>query len=70
MKWFQNRKGTQPMDAGSVAMDFDEVFSFKSLPEWWKAMHPTPPTLLEATAPVQRFNEYTGAPLPASPAAK
>jgi hypothetical protein len=70
MKWFQNRKGTQPMDPGSIAMDFDEVFSFKSLPEWWRAMHPVPPTLLEATTPVQRFNEYTGAPLPAAPGGK
>jgi hypothetical protein len=70
MKWVQNRKGTQPMDPGSIAMDFDEVFSFKSLPEWWRAMHPVPPTLLEATTPVQRFNEYTGAPLPAAPGGK
>lgn len=37
MKWFQNRLGTQPMDAGSVAGDFDMVLTFKSLPAWYKA---------------------------------
>lgn len=37
MKWFQNRKGTQPMDAGSVAADFDMVLTFKSLPAWYAA---------------------------------
>jgi hypothetical protein len=73
MKWFTNRLGTQPMDKGSVAMDFDEVFSFKSLPMWWKATHPTPKAAaLEATpaASAQRFNQYTGAPLPSGEAGK
>lgn len=37
MKWFQNREGTQPMDAGSVAADFDIVLTFKSLPTWFTA---------------------------------
>lgn len=37
MKWFTNRKGNEPMDAGSIAMDFSEVFSFKSLPLWYAA---------------------------------
>jgi hypothetical protein len=59
--------GTQPMDAGSIATDFDEVFSFKSLKLWWAAVSPP-------NAPTQefrrllprgtRFNEYNGAPLP------
>jgi hypothetical protein len=71
MKWFKNRKGTQPMDAGSVAMDFDEVFSFKSLPAWWRAMNPKAKNALmevspAASAPAQRFNQYNGAPLPAA----
>lgn len=37
MKWFQNRKGSEPMDAGSVAGDFDMVLTFKSLPAWFTA---------------------------------
>jgi hypothetical protein len=40
MKWFQNRKGDQPMDAGSIAGDFDMVLTFKSLPAWYSATHP------------------------------
>lgn len=72
LKWFKNRLGTQPMDPGSVAMDFDEVFSFKSLPMWWRAVGPRPAATLTAparTAPV-RFNQYTGAPIPASTGSK
>ena len=42
MKWFKDRLGTEPMDKGAVAMDFDEVFCFKSLPMWWKAVGPRP----------------------------
>jgi hypothetical protein len=70
MKWFQNRLGTQPMDPGSVAMDFDEVFSFKSLPEWWRATNPTPAALSAKQGSSARFNQYNGAPLPRKPAAK
>lgn len=66
LKWFQNRLGTQPMDPGSVAMDFDEVFSFKSLPMWWKAMNPAAPMLRATPASTLRFNQYTGAPIPGS----
>lgn len=66
MKWFQNRKGTQPMDAGSVAMDFDEVFTFKSLRLWKKATTPglqaVPPTLARIPG-TRRHNLYNGAPL-------
>lgn len=68
MKWFQNRPGTQPMDAGSVATDFDLVFSFKSLPLWWAAVGPK--TLAQpfgTEGRTKRFNEYTGAPLPKRP---
>jgi hypothetical protein len=37
MKWFQNRQGNVPMDAGSIAGDFDMVLTFKSLPAWFSA---------------------------------
>jgi hypothetical protein len=39
MKWFQNRKGDQPMDPGSIAGDFDMVLTFKSLPNWYASTH-------------------------------
>jgi hypothetical protein len=67
MKWFQDRLGTVPMDAGSIAVDFDEVFSFKSLKLWWTAVGPAgqpEPPLLRNPANARRFNLYTGAPLP------
>lgn len=70
MKWFKNRLGTEPMDKGAVAMDFDEVFSFKSLPMWWQAVGPRPAMNL-TTSPQStplRFNQYTGAPIPGSAA--
>lgn len=66
MKWFQNRKGTQPMDAGSVAMDFDEVFSFKSLGNWKTAVTPgnqTPSPMRVRIPGKRRHNLYNGAPL-------
>jgi hypothetical protein len=37
LRWFQNRKGNVPMDAGSIAADFDMVLTFKSLPLWYSA---------------------------------
>jgi hypothetical protein len=37
LRWFQNRKGNVPMDAGSIAGDFDMVLTFKSLPLWYSA---------------------------------
>ena len=68
MKWFQNRAGTEPMDAGSIAMDFDEVFSFKSLPLWQKATlgkAKVTTEQLQAGPRNVRFNQYTGAPIKA-----
>ncbi len=68
MKWYQNRLGTSPMDAGSVATDFDLVLSFKSLRYWSMATQPT----ANSAAALQsgrlpsgglRFNQYTGAPM-------
>jgi hypothetical protein len=68
MKWFQDRLGTEAMDAGSFATDFDEVFSFKSLNLWWAATggaNKFMPMLLQVPSHgQQRFNQYTGAPLP------
>jgi hypothetical protein len=67
MKWFQNRPGTESMDPGSVATDFDEVFSFKSFKLWWLAVGPSKqpaPLLLRSPFNAQRFNLYSGAPLP------
>lgn len=67
LKWFQNRLGTEPMDKGSFATDFDEVFSFKSLPLWWAAVGPktqTLPLLTRVPGNGPRFNLYNGAPLP------
>lgn len=37
LRWFQDRQGNVPMDAGSVAGDFDMVLTFKSLPAWYSA---------------------------------
>lgn len=64
MKWFQNRYGNVPMDEGSFATDFDEVFSFKSLPIWAKATRPHLAAAVEEPSD-RRYNQYTGAPLPA-----
>lgn len=65
MKWFQNRLGTQPMDAGVAATDFDEVFAFKSLPLWWRAVGPAnqaEPMLTRFRSASTRINQYSGAP--------
>ncbi|GMU05727.1 hypothetical protein [Corallococcus caeni] len=37
MKWFQDNPGNVPLDPGTVPMDFDMVFAFKSLPAWQAA---------------------------------
>jgi hypothetical protein len=69
-RWFQDREGTQPFDAGSVATDFDMVFAFKTLPMWWHATGPAGQPapfamrlLRRGAAQPQLFNEYSGAPL-------
>ncbi|HEX9171023.1 MAG TPA: hypothetical protein VF861_00010 [Telluria sp.] len=38
LRWFQNRQGNVPMDAGSVAGDYDLALSFRVLPAWYQAM--------------------------------
>jgi hypothetical protein len=35
--WFQDQLGNVPLNSGSIAFDFDMVFTFKSLPAWQKA---------------------------------
>jgi hypothetical protein len=37
VRWFQNRKGDVPMDAGSVAGDYDLGLVFRVLPAWYEA---------------------------------
>jgi hypothetical protein len=37
VRWFQNRRGDVPMDAGSVAGDYDLGLVFRVLPAWYEA---------------------------------
>jgi hypothetical protein len=41
MHWFQSRPGTEPADPGTVAFDYDMVFTFKSLRAWQSAQPTT-----------------------------
>jgi hypothetical protein len=75
-RWFEDRPGTEAQDAdtGSVAADYDMVFTFKTLPMWWKAtgakdaaMPFALRTLRHGTEAPAQFNEYNGAPLKAPP---
>lgn len=34
MHWFQSRSGAEPGDSGTIAFDYDMVFTFKSLMAW------------------------------------
>ncbi|KQQ91727.1 hypothetical protein [Massilia sp. Leaf139] len=38
LRWFQNRAGTEPMDAGSIPGDYDLALTFRVLPAWFEAM--------------------------------
>lgn len=38
LRWFQNRAGDVPMDAGSIAGDYDLALTFRVLPAWHEAM--------------------------------
>lgn len=60
MKWFQNRQGDQPMDAGSVATDFDMVLPFKSLPMWAQAMKNQQGGVAKGPTPATVRREYNG----------
>jgi hypothetical protein len=33
-QWFQDRNGSTPQDQGTVAVDYDMVLAFKSIPAW------------------------------------
>ncbi|MFC4931690.1 hypothetical protein [Massilia sp. GCM10023247] len=37
LRWFQNRPGNVPMDAGSIAGDYDLALTFRVLPAWHAA---------------------------------
>lgn len=37
LRWFQNRPGKLPMDAGSIAGDYDLALTFRVLPAWHAA---------------------------------
>lgn len=37
LRWFQSRPGTEPQDPGSIPLDYDMVYAFKSLPAWFDA---------------------------------
>jgi len=76
LRWFADRPGTEPQDlnTGSVAADYDMVFTFKTLPMWWKATGPKGAampfalrTLRHGAQPPIQYNEYNGAPLQARP---
>lgn len=36
-RWFQDRPGNVPMDAGSIALDYDMMFTLQALPAWASA---------------------------------
>jgi len=58
MRWFQSRPGNKPQDPGTVALDYDMVFAFKSLPAWQKATG-------KGTAPVLALRK-NGKPVPSA----
>lgn len=64
MRWFQDRDGSTPQDPGQVALDYDMVFAFKSLPLWSKAIgKPVPMLTLPHSGGVQRALQYNGLPV-------
>jgi hypothetical protein len=83
MRWFQSRPGNVPQDAGTIPLDYDMVFAFKSLPHWATAMNKPVPLMMRpphgspATATTDDL-QYSGVPrrhtpakkVPAKPAAK
>ncbi len=65
MRWFQSRPGTEPQDAGSVALDYDDVAAFKALRLWWAAVRPPGGPAIDLLLPshAHKYNQYTGAPI-------
>ncbi len=65
MKWFQSRSGSTPADPGTVALDYDMVFAFKSLPNWAAATGKQDKLLLplfKRTDAFRRGFKYNGLP--------
>jgi hypothetical protein len=60
MHWFQSRPGAEPADAGTVAFDYDMVFTFKSLMAWQSVQPGAPAAALGLAArrllPVMSYN--------------
>jgi hypothetical protein len=65
MKWFQSRNGSTPADPGTVALDYDMVFAFKSLPHWADATGKQDKMLLPLLKKIDNFRrgfKYNGLP--------
>jgi hypothetical protein len=61
VRWFQNRKGDVPMDAGSVAGDYDLGLVFRVLPAWYEATTGKEHALRARDASGKKVNrEYNG----------
>jgi len=60
MHWFQSRPGTEPADPGTVAFDYDMVFTFKSLMAWQRVQSGASPAALGVAArrviPIMNYN--------------
>ena len=39
MRWFQDRSGSEPMNPGTIALDYGMNLAFKVLPAWFGATH-------------------------------
>lgn len=68
MRWFQDRPGSTPQDAGTTALDYDMVFAFQSIPNWAAAQQGAPKVELGMVERIRRFRQprtqYNGVPLP------
>jgi hypothetical protein len=64
LRWFQNRPGNVPMDAGSVAGDFDLALVFRVLPAWLEATTGNAHALsaIDATGKKRVVRDYAGRP--------
>lgn len=64
LRWFQNRPGNVPMDAGSVAGDFDLALTFRVLPAWLEATTGKEHALtrIDATGKKRVLRDYAGRP--------
>jgi hypothetical protein len=61
VRWFQNRKGDVPMDAGSVAGDYDLGLVFRVLPAWHEATSGREHALRAVDAAGRKINrDYNG----------